>query len=573
MPATSPAAQARTTVVRPADPTLRPALRLALVFAAIKLAVHIVATLVVQHLGYSYFRDEFYYIMCGRRLAWGYVDHGPLIAIQARLAETLFGASLLGIRMLSALAGAVMVFFTGILAWALGGQRSAQTLAMLAVLLAPQFLGTDSYLSMNSVEPVFWMTCLLALITAQHRLEPTSTTNNAALSTGADAVERPLYSSASRLPETQALRTPWILFGISAGLGLLNKPSMTFFLIAVLVGLLLTPQRRVLFTRWTPVAVAILVLIALPNLLWQIHHGWPTLEFLRNGRLGHKNIELSLLPFLRAQIDQFNPLTALLWITGIVCLLRGRSIRNMRWIGLAYLAFFALMFKLHAKDYYLAPIYPVLFAAGAIAWQHRFARTEPRRNALFAFPIYETALIVTGLLILPMALPILPPQTWLAYTKATHLYGKSGNTETAPTGPLPQFYADRFGWQQEVDLVNRAYTSLSPEDRARVTIFANNYGEAGAIDFLGARQHLGLPPAISGQNTYWLWGPGNRGADLVIAVVHDTPEQLHRKYASVTIIGRMDHPYAMPFEHKNVYLLRDRRPGAPVNWADEKDYF
>ena len=574
MPATSLAAQARTTVVRPADPTLRSALRLALAFAAVKLALHIVTTLIAQHLGYSYFRDEFYYIICGRRLAWGYVDHGPLVAIQARLAEALFGTSLLGIRLLSALAGAIMVFLTGILAWALGGRRSAQFLAMLGVLLAPQFLGADSFLSMNSVEPVFWMSCLLALITAQRRLEPAPAPNSAVIATGAaGAPNRPLHPPATRLPETQALRTPWILFGISAGLGLLNKPSMTFFLVALLVGLLLTPQRSLLFTRWTALAVTILVLIALPNLLWQLHHGWPTLEFLHNGRVGHKNVELPFLPFLRAQIDQFNPLSTLLWITGVVSLLRARSILNMRWIGLAFLVFFTLMFKLHAKDYYLAPFYPVLFAAGAIAWQHRFARTEQQRNALFAFPIYETALLVTGLLILPMAIPILPPQTWLAYTRATHLYGKSGNTETAPTGPFPQFYADRFGWQQEVNLVNRAFLSLSPEDRARVTIFANNYGEAGAIDFLGARQHLGLPAAISGQNTYWLWGPGNRGANLVIAVVQDSPEQLHRKYASVTIVGRMDHPYAMPWEHKNVYLLRNRLPGEPFSWADEKVYF
>ncbi len=216
MPTTSLASSARTTIVRPQDPTLAPALHLALAFAALKLALHIVATLYVQHLGYSYFRDEFYYIACGRHLAWGYVDHGPLVALQARLTETLFGTSLLGIRLLSHLAGAVMVFLTGLLAWALGGRRSAQSLAMLGVLLAPQYLGTDSFLSMNSVEPVFWMTCALAVI---------------------------------RIVSGSSARKWWIVFGLSAGLGLLNKPSMTFFLVALVLGLLLTPQRRVLFTR------------------------------------------------------------------------------------------------------------------------------------------------------------------------------------------------------------------------------------------------------------------------------------------------------------------------------------
>lgn len=540
MPIPSLAAHARTTIVRPANASLRSALHLALAFAAVKFLVHIVANLVSQHFGYSYFRDEFYYIACGHHLAWGYVDHGPLVAIQARIAETLFGSSLTGIRLLSFFAGATMVFLTGILAWALGGRRSAQFLAMLGVLLTPQYLGTDSYLSMNSVEPIFWMFCTLCVIR---------------LVSGADP------------------RREWILFGISAGLGLLNKPSMTFFLIALGIGLLLTPERRVLFTRWTALAIALLILIALPNLLWQIRHSWPTLEFLHNGRVGHKNVVLPLLPFLHAQINQLNPVNALLWGTGIVSLLRARSIRNMRWIALMYLAFFALMFALHAKDYYLAPIYPVLFAAGAIAWQHRFARTEQKRDALIAFPIFETVLLVIAILVLPMAIPVLRPPTWLTYTKAMHLYGKSGNTETAPTGPLPQFYADRFGWQQEVDLVNRAYTSLSPIDRDHVSIFANNYGEAGAIDFLGARQHLGLPPATCPQNSYWLWGPSPRGVDPAIAVLHDTPAQLHRQYASVTVVGRMDDPYAMPFEHKTVYLLRGRLPNAPFDWEQEKNYF
>lgn len=560
----------RTTLVHPRDPALRSALRLALAFAGVKLTLHIVATLYTQHLGYSYFRDEFYYLICGRRLAWGYVDHGPLVALQARLATDLFGTSLLGIRLLSHLAGAVAIALTGLLAWALGGGRSAQSLAMLGLLCAPEYLGTDSFLSMNSVEPVFWMSCTLALI----RILSGRVSHVRTLEHGSQLQSH----GSSQIPSHGSPQTPrlWTIFGISAGLGLLNKPSMTFFLIALGIGLLLTPERKVLFTRWTALAIALMILIALPNLLWQIHHGWPTLEFLRNGRLQHKNVELPLLPFLGAQITEMHPLNALLWILGLVALLRARSIPNMRWIGLTYLVFFALMFKLHAKDYYLAPIYPVLFAAGAIAWQHRIARSAHstyiarRQNALFAFPLFETALILSTLVILPMALPILRPATWIRYTAALHLHNPA--TETASTGPLPQFYADRFGWQQEVDLVNRAFQSLSPADRARVTIFANNYGEAGAIDILGARQHLGLPPAISGHNTYWLWGPGNRGVDPVIAVLHDTPEELHTKYASVTIIGRMDNPLAMPFEHKTVYLLRGRLPSAPMNWNDEKDY-
>ena len=128
-------------------------------FAAVKLALHVAANLWEAHIGYGYFRDEFYYILCGRNLAWGYVDHGPGVAVQAKLSLLLFGKSLAGLRFLSALGGAGRVFLTGMLAWSMGGRRPAQALAMIGVLVAPQYLGTDSFLSMNSYESLFWMTC------------------------------------------------------------------------------------------------------------------------------------------------------------------------------------------------------------------------------------------------------------------------------------------------------------------------------------------------------------------------------------------------------------------------------
>ena len=189
--------------------TLRDALRVALGFAAVKLAMQFALTLWTQHLGYGYFRDEFYYIACGRHLAWGYVDHGPIVALQARLGELLFGDSVFSLRILSAVAGAAAVFLTGVLAWAFGGRRPAQALAMLGVIVCPQYIAFDGFLSMNSFEPVFWMTCVLALVL--------------------------MLGGHSR-------RLWWLVFGVSAGIGLLNKPSMTFFLAAVGVGLLLTQE-------------------------------------------------------------------------------------------------------------------------------------------------------------------------------------------------------------------------------------------------------------------------------------------------------------------------------------------
>jgi 4-amino-4-deoxy-L-arabinose transferase-like glycosyltransferase len=518
------------------DSTLKSALWLAVLFASAKVLLTFGLTLYTQKIGYSYFRDEFYYIACGRHLAWGYVDHGPIVAVQARLGEWLFGDSVFAIRILSALAGGLMVFLGGLVTWALGGQRSAQALAMLGLICCPQYIGTDGILSMNSFEPIFWTFCVLALVLMMN--------------------ERPR-------------RFWWPALGIVCGIGILNKPSMPMFLVALLLGLLCTPERRVLFSRWALVGILLMLVIPLPYVAWQYRNHWPMVEFLHKGAAHH--VTLGPLAFFLAQFANMLPLNALLWITGIIALLRGKSIQRGSWLGLAFLFFFAMAFLAHAKDYYLAPAYPALFAAGAIAWEHRFRDSRRvKHGRIFAFPIFEAALIFTTAIILPMASPVLKPDTWVRYTTALHL--SPNNTETAASGPLPQFFADRFGWQQEADIVIAAYHSLSPQEQQHVCIFGNNYGETASLDFFNALRQAGLPPAISGHNTYYLWGAHHCDPNVSIAVISDTVPEISLKYSSVEVVGHLDNPYAIPYEHKNIYLLRNRRADAPFVWSDEKHY-
>ena len=517
---------------------MRAALRLAASFGVAKLLMQIALTLWTQHLGYGYFRDEFYYIACARHLAWGFVDHGPIVAVQARLSMGLFGGSLLGVRMLSAVAEAIAVGLTGMAAWALGGRRPAQSLAMTGMTVAPITIAMGGYLSMNSFEPMFWTGCVIALVL---------------------------------LLRGSAPRACWVAFGVSAGLGLLNKPSMAFFLAALGVGLLLTPERRILFTRYAALGITLLILISLPNVLWQIHNHWPTLEFLHNGRVRHKNTSLPPLQFLLAQMMLMLPINVLLWMTGVVALLRNRSMRGMRWLGYTYLFFLVLMGALHAKDYYLAAVYPALFAAGAIAWERRFARSRSVEHAgWFGFPVFQALVLLSGFVALPMTSPVMRPAAWVAYTRALHL--TRAEDETRATSVLPQFYADRFGWQEMSDVVVRTYQSLSPTDQAQVCIYGDNYGEAGAIDFLGRRAEPRLPQAISAQNSYWTWGLHGCSGELLISVTDDTPEEVAKVYREVKIVGVMNNPLAMPEEHKNIYLLRGRRSGRPIDWAKEKFY-
>ncbi len=522
----------RSSVVRPPDPTLRSALWLAFAFAVTKLAFHIATTLWVKHIDYGYFRDEFYYIMCGRHLAWGYVDHGPIVAVQARLAETIFGDSLLGIRMLSAVAGAIRVFLTGILCWSLGGKRAAQALAMLMMLCAPLYLGIDSYLSMNSWESAFWMTALLALILIVR---------------GASAT---LW---------------WTILGVAAGLGLLNKPSEVFFLVAILIALLISPQRRILFTRQAAWGIALLILIATPNLLWQIHNHWPTLEFLHNGRVEGKNLRMSPLAFILNQILVIGPIGAFVWIAGLVHLLRHA---DRRWIGFTYLILLAIMIALGAKDYYFAPIYPVMFAAGGIAWQRRFsASPRMQQDRVIGWPLLTGITVVLSLLFLPASIPVLRPADFLSYAKIMHL--PNSDTETGPHAALPQFYADRFGWQEEVDKITNIVNQLPPQDRAKAGIFCANYGEAGALEFLGH----GLPPVISHHNNYWIWGPRGVTGEVMIVITVPDMKEMQSLYKDVTVVDQLDHPLSMPYEKRAIYLARGRKVSEQADWAESKFFF
>jgi hypothetical protein len=516
---------------------LRSILQLSLVFAAVKLAVQIVGNILAQRAGYGIFRDELYYLVCGQHLAFGYVDQPPLIALQARLSEMLFGHDTMwSLRLISGIAGAAKVFLTGLLVWALGGGRRAAALAMLAVIAGGVYLGIDSYLSMNSFDPVFWMLCALALIRIAQSDSP------------------------------REIRNWWIVFGVSAGLAFENKDSIVFFLIAMLVALLATPQRRILANRWFAVAVLLIVVVALPNFLWQVHYHFPTLEWLRKVQASGKDVKLPPLPFFLGQIMMLTPHNVLLWGTGVLWLLFAKSARDFRFLGVFYLLFLALMIALHAKDYYLAPAYPVFFAAGAVAW-FAWANQTRWRNALIG--VFAAVLVAGLVAFFPFSVPVLPPQPWIAYAEKLHF--KPHESEVEKDKPLlPQFYADRFGWQDLADKVGRIYNALPPEERAMTGIYGQNYGDAGAIDILGRK--YGLPHAISGHQNYWIWGPRGYTGEEMIIITDATPEDMAKLYASCEVADRMDNPYSMPYERRPIYLCRGRKATYEADWKELKLY-
>ena len=524
--------------MNPAPPTpvhgsLVEALRLAALFAAIKFLLLLALNLLQSHLGYGYTRDELYYLVCGQHLAWGYVDHAPLVALQARLSPALFGHSLAGVRMLTTLAAAGRVFLTGVIAWSLGGRRIAQALAMCAVFLIPIYFPLDTYLSMNSFESIFWLTCLLLVL----------------------YIERSANT-----------RAGWLSFGLVAGIGLLNKPSMAFFLIALLVALAITPQRKLLWSRWTLAAITIIALIILPNLLWQAHNHWPTIEFMRGRHTAPTHLR-DHIQFIHRQIIDQDPVALILWSAGLLWLLFAPAAKGWRWLALTYVFLLALMLPFSPKHYYVSPIYPMLFAAGAIAWDHVFS-TNPRlaKARIPTYAFLTAAMLFYVALTLPLFIPIFSAEGTIAYQKKlAHTLHIVDTTE--PNG-LPELIADRFGWQQEVDEVTRIFHTLSPEDQSKVAILCSNYGEASALNLYGH----GLPTAISGDMTYFLWGPHNATGEVMIIVTGGHLEQLQTTYASAVVAGTMDDPRSGLLEKKNIYLARGHKGNISDQWSRFKHY-
>ena len=518
---------------------------LGLLFGAAEVLLQVVGNIVSQHAGYGIFRDEMYYLVCGQRLAFGYVDQPPLVALQARLTQMLFGIDhMWSLRLFAALAGGAKILVTGLLARALGGGRGAAAMAMFAVLTVPVYLSIDSFLSMNAFEPVFWMTVVLALLEIIRSSEPE-------VSEG----------SAHRGQPARATWW-WILLGVSGGLGLENKATLTFYLVCLLLALLITPARRIFLSRGCLIGMTILVLLALPNLIWQATHHFPTLEWLRVLQHSDKDIKLPPLQIVAGQLLMLGPLHSILWLTGTAWLLASR---RFRWIGLTYLLFLAFMVSMHAKDYYLAPAYPVLFAAGAVAWL-AWARGLPFRRAILWS--YAGLLFAATCLILPYALPILSPPRFLAYERRIG-FRPADMEEHDPT-LLPQFYADRFGWTELLDEVSAAYNSLPPEQRARTGILTANYGEASAINVYGPR--FGLPVAISGHQNYWLWGPRGYTGDDMILVTQDSLAQLAAYYDRCTLVARRTPPLAMPWERGPIYFCHGAKRPFTQYWEERKEY-
>jgi len=483
--------------------------------AAFGFAVHM-----VFNNGYGYFRDEFDYIACGNHPAWGYVDQPPLLPMLTRLCLTVFGDSLRSVRLVPALFASLLIILTGLVARELGGKRFAVALSALTILSAPIYLSGGSLLTTNcDLEVVLWTGCLYFAILAVKR-------------------DQPRY---------------WLWFGVVAGIGLQEKYSIAVLGFAIVVGLLLTAQRRFLFTKWMWLGGLAAFLIFLPNLLWNIANHWPFAQLIHNINADGRNVVLSPWQYFSQQMLIVFPLSAVIWITGIIAFLISRRFRPYRFLGWAYLVSFTVFVVLKGKNYYLAPIYPVYLAAGCIVIDDAIDRIRQ----FWLKPVIALVLLTGGAIFAPVAMPILPVDQFIPYMGRLPIKVPRSEYQHA-RAVLPQHFADQFGWNEIVTGVAEAWNRIPPDQRKDCGIFAQDYGQAGAIDFLGPK--YGLPPSLSGHQTWFLWGPREYTGNCMI-VLDDDQKTLEKLWTSVEYVGRTpDNPYALE-RNLTIYICRGFKQG------------
>lgn len=515
----------------------RPAWRWIGLFVVVKIVAHAVAIP-----GYGYFRDELYYLACADHLAWGYVDHPPLSIAALDVLIALFGDSLWALRLGAATLGAMTLALVGWIAFRLGGKVQAQVLAMSATLIAPMLLALTGFYSMNAWSLLLWTLVAAILVHILNRVAPQP------------GRRRPRPATGS-----------WLLLGLVLGLGLLNKVDVLWLGAGLGVGLLLA-GRHFLQQRGPWLAGGVAMLVFAPHLWWQHVHGWPTLEFVRNAS-ADKMQTVAPVDFLLDQIMSVHPSTLPIWLGGLIFLLlmpSGRPFRVLGWIYPTVLLI--LVLNGTSRSGYLAGAYPLLFAAGGVAWERWLNRLSFGRVVGW---LMVAGMLVTGAWTLPLVLPVLPVERYIEHARDLGI--EPSTAERKEVGPLPQHYADMHGWPELATTVAGVLDSLSDAERQRTVILASNYGQAGALlHFLGDEP---LPKVASGHNNFWLWGPGLDNPEVLV-VIGSSREAIEPFARSVTLGARTDcGRYCMPYENDvPIWVVREVTVPLGEAWPELKHF-
>ena len=467
---------------------------------------------------YGYHRDELYFLEAGRHPAFGYVDQPPLTPLAARLSSLLFANSVAGMRVLPALGLSALVLLTAGMSRILGAGRAGQVLAALCVACCAEFLGAMHLMSTTTPDFVAWAGLLYLVL-------------------------RLLDSGEPRW---------WLAIGLVTGVAAEAKWTIWFLAAAVVAGFAVTPQRRLLLhSRYLLLGAVIAAALAAPDLIWQAGHGWPNLEVFRvlQTAAGHNRAV-----YWPAQLLYTGFALTPVWVAGLVWFLRNEAARPFRPAAIAAVLTILLQFILGGKPYYSGGAYTFLLAAGSVpAARWLFPGPGTAWRSWRYVPLAAGAVVT--LAAVPIAIPVLP----------------AAILRTVPLQTINYDLAETIAWPQEVRLIAREYEALSPAQRARTALLTGNYGEAGAIDRYGPS--MGLPPAYSGSNNFWLWGPPP-AADRSAIVISLDPSFLRREFRSVRRIATFYNGMGIADDEQGspVYLATGLRKSWARAWPAFRDY-
>ncbi len=481
--------------------------------------------------GYGIFRDELYYFACTNHLAAGYVDQPPLSIYLLALSRALFGDSLFAIRLLPSITAALTVYFTGLLTARIGGGLTAVLIACVTLAFSPIFLAMNSIFSMNSFDHFFWVLSAYLVIRIVQENKPTL----------------------------------WILLGAVIGLGMLNKISMAWFGVGLFAGLIFTPLRAHLKTPWPYIAALIAIVIFSPFIIWNSTHNFAHIEFVRNASR-FKYSTLTPIDFMSGQLLLAGPLAILVWLPGLIYLLVSQRVKEYRVLGIIFLTtFLILIINWHSKAEYLAAAYPLVYAGGGM-----FIEAVVKRKN-FGWIKYGLAglIVITGLITMPMALPVLPVDTFISYSKILGVSPQ--NSEHKELAELPQFYADMFGWEEFAATISRVYESLPDSEKVSAVVFAYNYGEAGAIEYYSSKYKL--PAVVCPHNSYWYWAQPDSNKIKTVIIPGGNIEDHRSVCRQVAVAAVHKTRYSMPYENNlPIYICRNLYRSLKEIWRQSRTF-
>lgn len=467
---------------------------------------------------YGFHRDELDVLMNARRLDWGYVAYPPFTPFVARLGLELFGESLRGLRVFSAIAQGIVMILAGLMARDMGGRRNAQVLAAFAVFIAPIALMAGTWIMYFAFDYLWWVLVAFFMV----RLL---------------ATDNPRY---------------WLGIGVGIGLGMMTKFTMGFWVIALVIAVLVTPARKYLRSKWLYIGAGLALLIFLPNLVWQIQHDFISLRFLST--IHARDIQWGRADdFLIEQLyGTTNPFSLPLWTVGLSLCLFGASMKRFRALGWMFLVTFLLFFLNRGRAYYVAPAYVMLLAAGCVGIEQWFESRTMRTRRL-GFGLLWGAQVIGSLIAIVLMKPVAPINSPLWEI----------------TSSVNEDVVEMIGWQDLTAQVAQVYRSIPENEKPSTVILAGNYGEAGALDLYG--KQYDLPLVISGTNSLWYRGYGEPEPETVIVVGFES-SYASNFFSSCRYSGKVMNSYQVKNEetthHTGLYICREpRRPWEDM-WQD-----